>query len=119
MEGDTPSFLNLINNGLSDPEHPDWGGWGGRYEFYTPRMQKWFLQPETRPFWTNAEDEVLGIDNRWHTDQSRHDLALARSVPERLRGTDGLDDQAVRRSQPSASAEDSATPIEADCEAWR
>ncbi|WP_146536080.1 nucleoside hydrolase-like domain-containing protein [Rubripirellula reticaptiva] len=68
MEGDTPSFLNLINNGLSDPEHPDWGGWGGRYELYTPRKQKWHLQEETRPCWTDAEDEVLGIDNRWHTD---------------------------------------------------
>jgi len=32
MEGDTPSFLWLINNGLSDPEHPDYGSWGGRYE---------------------------------------------------------------------------------------
>lgn len=31
MEGDTPSFLNLIPNGLSTPEHPEWGGWGGRY----------------------------------------------------------------------------------------
>jgi hypothetical protein len=68
MEGDTPSFFNLINNGLSDPEHPDWGGWGGRYEFYTPRFQRWHQQPETRPFWTDAEDEVLGCDNRWHTD---------------------------------------------------
>ncbi|MFM7243771.1 MAG: nucleoside hydrolase-like domain-containing protein, partial [Planctomycetaceae bacterium] len=29
MEGDTPSFLNLIATGLTDPEHPDWGGWGG------------------------------------------------------------------------------------------
>jgi hypothetical protein len=67
MEGDTPSFLNLINNGLSDPEHPNWGGWGGRYELYTPPMQKWFLQPETRPIWTNAEDEVFGVDGRWHT----------------------------------------------------
>ncbi|MCY1722000.1 DUF1593 domain-containing protein [Prolixibacteraceae bacterium Z1-6] len=66
MEGDTPSFLNLINNGLSNPEHPDWGGWGGRYELYTPRMQKWHLYPETRPIWTDAEDEVLGIDGRWH-----------------------------------------------------
>ncbi len=28
MEGDTPSFLNLIDNGLSLPERPDWGGWG-------------------------------------------------------------------------------------------
>jgi len=66
MEGDTPSFLNLINNGLSNPEHPEWGGWGGRYEFYTPRMRKWFLYPESRPFWSDADDEVLGIDGRWH-----------------------------------------------------
>jgi hypothetical protein len=67
MEGDTPSFLNLINLGLSDPERPDWGGWGGRYEFYTPRLQKWFSAPETRPFWSDAVDEVLGTDGRWHT----------------------------------------------------
>jgi cellulose-binding protein len=67
MEGDTPSFLNLIGNGLSDPAHPDWGGWGGRYEFYTPRMRKWFPEPETRPFWSDAEDEVLGVDGDWHT----------------------------------------------------
>lgn len=66
MEGDTPSFLNLINNGLSSPENPNWGGWGGRYELYTPRFQKWHLYPETRPIWTNADDEVLGIDGRWH-----------------------------------------------------
>jgi hypothetical protein len=31
MEGDTPSFLGLIANGLNQPEHPEWGGWGGRY----------------------------------------------------------------------------------------
>ncbi|HMP83098.1 MAG TPA: DUF1593 domain-containing protein [Verrucomicrobiota bacterium] len=67
MEGDTPSFLNLVNNGLSDPEHPNWGGWGGRYELYTPRMEKWFLEPETRPIWTNVRDEVLGDDGEWHT----------------------------------------------------
>jgi hypothetical protein len=67
MEGDTPSFLNLIANGLSDPEHPDWGGWGGRYELYTPRMQKWYLSPETRPIWSDAVDEVLGSDGRWHS----------------------------------------------------
>lgn len=30
-EGDTPTFLYLIQNGLSDPEHPNWGSWGGRY----------------------------------------------------------------------------------------
>ena len=67
MEGDTPSYLNLIQNGLSDPEHPHWGGWGGRYELYTPRFEKWSLEPETRPIWTNVQDEVMGIDGEWHT----------------------------------------------------
>lgn len=68
MEGDTPSFLYLINNGLGNSEHPDWGSWGGRYEFYTPRTEKWFLEPEVRSLWTNAEDEVYGDDSSWHTD---------------------------------------------------
>lgn len=67
MEGDTPSFLNLVRNGLSDPERPDWGGWGGRYELYTPPMRKWYLEPETRPIWTDTDDEVVGADGRWHT----------------------------------------------------
>ena len=40
--------LNLIDNGLSRPERPDFGGWGGRYELYTPRTRAWFLRPETR-----------------------------------------------------------------------
>jgi hypothetical protein len=67
MEGDTPTFLYLVNNGLGDPEHPDWGSWGGRYEFYTPPLRKWHLERETRPFWADAEDEVLGVDGKWHT----------------------------------------------------
>ncbi len=66
MEGDTPSFLYLIDNGLSDPEHPDWGSWGGRYESYIPRYRKWHFEPETRPIWTDTEDEVLGVDGNWH-----------------------------------------------------
>lgn len=67
MEGDTPSFLNLINNGLASFENPNYGGWGGRYELYTPKTQKWFKSPETRPIWTNAIDEVIGFDGFWHT----------------------------------------------------
>ncbi len=31
MEGDTPAFLYLLPNGLSDPEHVDWGSWGSRF----------------------------------------------------------------------------------------
>ena len=30
-EGDSPAFLYAVNNGLNFPEHPDWGGWGGRF----------------------------------------------------------------------------------------
>ncbi len=32
-EGDSPSFIYLINTGLSNGnlEHPNWGSWGGRY----------------------------------------------------------------------------------------
>lgn len=67
MEGDTPTFLFLINNGLGSPEHPDWGSWGGRYEFYTPPFRKWHLTAETRPLWADAQDEVLGVDGLWHT----------------------------------------------------
>jgi hypothetical protein len=67
MEGDTPTFLCLVDNGLGDFEHPDWGSWGGRYEFYTPPLRKWHSETETRPFWADAEDEVLGVDGHWHT----------------------------------------------------
>lgn len=65
MEGDTPSWLNLIPNGLNDPERPDWGGWGGRYRLTTPKIaidQKVTfidgkpIPQETRPIWTNADD---------------------------------------------------------------
>ncbi|MEO6232549.1 MAG: nucleoside hydrolase-like domain-containing protein [Ferruginibacter sp.] len=66
MEGDTPSWLSLIPTGLSDTEHPEWGGWGGRYELYQPKLSdidvKGFtggvpVDPETRAIWTNAEDK--------------------------------------------------------------
>jgi hypothetical protein len=66
MEGDTPSWLALIPNGLSGPEHPEWGGWGGRYELYRPDVPvsapSMFIggvpiEPESRPIWTNAVDD--------------------------------------------------------------
>lgn len=63
MEGDTPSYLNLIVNGLNNPEYPNWGGWGGRYELYKPDFatQKKGgsgvpFEPETRAIWTNVKD---------------------------------------------------------------
>jgi len=63
MEGDTPSWLTLIPNGLNKPDHPDWGGWGGRYELYKPDFAKQKkggsgvpFERETREIWTNAVD---------------------------------------------------------------
>ena len=60
MEGDTPSFLNLIGNGLASDETPAWGGWGGRYAL----RQSY---GETRPIWTNSRDTVRLADGREHT----------------------------------------------------
>jgi len=48
MEGDTPSFFNLISNGLGSRISPSYGGWGGRYVLYQSYA-------ETHPIWTNAE----------------------------------------------------------------
>jgi hypothetical protein len=49
MEGDTPSFLGLINNGLGWDVSPAYGGWGGRYVLYQP-------SGEPRKIWTNNSD---------------------------------------------------------------
>lgn len=73
-EGDTPSWLGLIPNGLNDMEHPNYGGWGGRYEFYMPEIdlnEHTFVpvQKETRPFWTNAEDEFKPyVHQKWRAE---------------------------------------------------
>jgi hypothetical protein len=66
MEGDTPSFLGLIDNGLNAYRRPDWGGWGGRYVYRQP-------YGETHPIWTQggdlfgrvtSQDTVVGVDGR-------------------------------------------------------
>lgn len=60
MEGDTPSFIGLIQNGLAWYKSPAWGGWAGRYEHY-----KSF--GEVDKIWTSSvhtQDEVLLPDGR-------------------------------------------------------
>lgn len=65
VEGDTPAFLSLIPNGVNAPEHPNWGGWGGRYELYIPELSAMDIngfnggipiEKEPRAIWTNAVD---------------------------------------------------------------
>ena len=55
-EGDTPSFLGLINNGLASFVSPTYGGWGGRYVWRT-------YFGETRPSWTQGGDSYPGRDS--------------------------------------------------------
>jgi hypothetical protein len=55
-EGDTPSFLGLIDNGLASATSPAYGGWGGRYVWRQP-------SGETRPFWTQGGDSYPGRES--------------------------------------------------------
>ena len=69
-EGDTPSFLGLIDNGLASAASPSYGGWGGRYVWRQ-------FSGESRPFWTqggdsypgkdSSRDTVVGADRQPHT----------------------------------------------------
>jgi hypothetical protein len=56
MEGDTPSFLYLIPNGLGVLEHPEYGSWGGRYEKVTA----------ADGLYADTADAVTGIDGKIH-----------------------------------------------------
>jgi hypothetical protein len=83
MEGDTPSFLSLIPNGLNDAEHPDWGGWGGRYELYKPdfsTLKKGVsglpLEAETRAIWTDAADSFMPFLSNDYGRAVKQDTAL-------------------------------------------
>lgn len=56
MEGDTPTFLYLIQNGLGSREHPHWGSWGGRYGLVD-------LGGSTRHY-ADVKDEVVGVNSK-------------------------------------------------------
>ncbi len=54
MEGDTPSFLGLIQNGLAWYKTPAYGGWGGRYDFFQAFGQK-------SKIWTSSINSVDAV----------------------------------------------------------
>lgn len=66
-EGDTPSFLYLMTNGLNAPDHPDWGNWSGRFQ----------KDPERANFWVEAIDSVAD----YKTDPDPRMAALYRWRP--------------------------------------
>ena len=63
-EGDSPSFLHLINTGLRSEENPAWGGWGGRFA------------PEKGALWKSTDQQGVKPHSilRWAVD-FQHDWA--------------------------------------------
>jgi hypothetical protein len=58
MEGDTPTFLYMIPNGLGVPKHPSYGSWGGRYEKASAFGN----------LYTDTLDTVKGVDGETNTE---------------------------------------------------
>jgi hypothetical protein len=61
-EGDTPTFLYLIQNGLGVPDCPDFGSWGGRYSRTDVSGEGL-----NSNHYSDAVDRVRGLDGRIHT----------------------------------------------------
>jgi len=59
-EGDTPSFFYALPDGLSDPERPEWGNWGGR--FRPSGRGHEYLPAED---WINGKADMLYTIHRW------------------------------------------------------
>jgi hypothetical protein len=69
-EGDTPSFLGLINNGLASFMSPTYGGWGGRYVWRQPYGEAhsiWTQGGDAYPGQDNSKDTVTGVDGKTYT----------------------------------------------------
>jgi hypothetical protein len=87
-EGDTPSFIGLIDNGLASAMSPAFGGWGGRYvwrQYYGEPRAFWTQGGDAYPGNDNSQDTVPGVDGqprtsdqatiwRWRT-AFQHDFA--------------------------------------------
>ncbi len=59
VEGDTPSFLNVIPNGLHNPEEPMQAGWGG---YHT-----WALTKDSATYaWTSIQEPVQRLSEGYY-----------------------------------------------------
>ncbi|SCN64758.1 uncharacterized protein FFB20_00975 [Fusarium fujikuroi] len=82
MEGDSPSFIWNIQNGLNVPGRPDYGGWGGRYTRVTEdtdineygtsgdalintKGQSWFSPYATIWRWRDAYQDDFAARMQW------------------------------------------------------
>lgn len=67
-EGDSPALLFFLQKGLNVIEHPEWGGWGGRYESEKPHF---YRDAKDKVWDVNIDEEVLsskGTVFRWRPD---------------------------------------------------
>jgi hypothetical protein len=125
MEGDTPSFLGLTDNGLNSYRNPSWGGWGGRYVYRQPRA-------EAHPLWTQggdlsrrvtSQDAVTGIDGRTYlSDQAtiwRWRTAFQNEFAARMDWTIKPHAQANHNPVAIVNGTESTAPIVIDTEVGR
>ena len=73
-EGDTPSFLYLLAPGLSDPEHPDWGCWGGRFRAYGASTNFYVDARDEHPNSSSPAAQKQWTVGRW-SEQANQDFA--------------------------------------------
>ena len=58
VEGDTPSFLNVLPNGLHDPDHPEQIGWAGCF-------RRGLCPDSITTAWTNWQQPQKGISRSY------------------------------------------------------
>lgn len=64
-EGDTPSFLYLLTNGLNSPQHPEWGNWGGRFRRDESRNNLWVDAIDSIANFRSDMDPRMAAVYRW------------------------------------------------------
>ena len=108
VEGDTPSFLHVLPNGLNDPDRPEQVGWGGCHQFG--------ISPDGETSaWTNWMEPLKGIsstyERKFYPDEFNDFAARMQWAAEgagnrnpvvRINGSDGLAPLKVR-THPGAS----------------
>ena len=103
-EGDTPSFLFFLNNGLNIPEQPEWGGWGGRFRRVNQRFYRdaedAFFDAAENTLVTNAKATVF----RWRPDFQK-DFAA------RVQWGRGIDKTVNRHPVVRVNGDDSKSPL--------
>ncbi len=101
-EGDTPSFLGLIDNGLASFMSPTYGGWGGPIRLAAV-LRRDAADVDAGRRLVSRAGQLEGYGDRERRTEIHvgpgDDLAMAPGFPARLRGADGLDDQGRARGE--------------------